>query len=678
MVVLSIAGLLTPSSSFGQTPTSPDVQPIRAADPGVVAPSADKKLFQELNLLRRSGFERAGKATVSVRVVDSHDNRIRGLGESDFLLTINGTMRKVRIVNQSKTTTPEKPMVMLVFPPNQPTIHYIAVRDCLRYFTGLPAETLPWKVGLFDANGVFTSFTDQRSQLMANLEVLRTANEPAQYSSDRILARNAAWDGNWLTRANDAITEMQREPGPKLIMAMNPLGASTESFHVATLSQGNDQGLLVIGGPAQLSPIAQAIGAHIYIANVGGPEPIVPGGSAASGASTWGTAPSMNQRISPAQTAALNYYAAQTSQMLLTAEATLGGASNSIAELAAKMQNDLDSAYQLQFDMTPDDQDQGIPEVMVKINRSGLRAAILDVAPVVSADLNDEQRHLAESAHALLASMAKPVVSADFDIRQRVDYFPVRAGMESVLPMSCLITWKGKGEHPGEIVIAESVVDQDLNVPLLERKMDSTWSARSVFWERDGQLRPGRYVWRVAVGDQQGRILASAQRNVTIEFPRNPAVAVSSLVIGKACKSHVSANGLRQRPAKGSPDQTATQLTVDPLQLGNCRFLPEPGVQFQQGETLRALLRIYPIAKLEKNRPETWSARFTILSATGSPEGEQQIAFAADSGSGLVASAAWQLTQPGMTTGSHTVRVEIAGPGIKKPLSQAEAFSIEP
>ncbi len=580
VLALSAAELLLSPSLDGQTPVSPDTQPIRAADTGVVTPQADRKLFQEVNLLRRNGFERASEATVSLRVIDSHDKRVAGLGESSFLVTINGTVRRAHLVKQPKGSPGEKPMVMLVFPPNQPTIHFIAVRDCIHYFTGVSKEILPWNVGLFDANGVFTSFTDRRSQLLANLEAVRTAKEPAQFSSDRILAKTAAWDGGWLRKANNAITEMQREPGPKMIMAMNPLGASPESLAAANISRITDQGPLVDGGPAQLTPIAQVIGAHIYIANVGGPEPIIPGGSAASTASDWGTRPSMNQRIDPAQTNALNYYAAMTSQMLLTAEATLGGSADSIAELAARMQDDLDSAYHLQFEMTPEDQDQGIPEVSIQMKPSWLHAAILDVAPVISADLNNQRKESRETAHALLASIEKPVVSADFDIRQRVDYFPVKAGMEDVLPMSCVIAWKGRGDHPGEIVIAESVVDQDLNVPLLERTMDSAWTARGVFWERDGQLRPGHYVWRVAVGDQRGHILASAQRNATVAFPRDPAVAVSSLVLGKACKPHISANGLRKRPLQGASDPAAILLTVDPMQLGDCRFSPEPDVRF--------------------------------------------------------------------------------------------------
>ncbi len=675
LLLISTAGAQTLPSLMGQTAVTPESQPIQRGDINRVSPPQDKKLFQEIDLLRRNDFEKANQASVSVRVKDSNGNWVTGLGQSNFTLTVNGTVRKAHLVKESKKVLPEKPMVMLVFPPNQPTIHYISVRDAIRYFSGLSAETLAWNVGIFDANGVFTAFTSQKSQLLANLEAVRTANEPAQYSSDRILAKNLVWDGGWLAKANNAITEMQRQPGPKLIMAMNPLGDPGQG---ATLSQGNDSQPLINGGPTQLTPIAEAIGAHIYIANVGGPEPIVPGGSAAATASTWGTVPSMNQRISPAQTGALNYYAAATSQVMLTAEATLGGFANSISDLAAKMQGDLDSAYRLQFELTPEDQDIGIPEVSVKMNSSALRASVLDVTPVISPDLTAQRRQSQDSAHALLASIVKPIVSPNYEISQRVDYFPVKSGLEAVLPMSCVIAWKGKGERPGEMVIVESIVDQDLNTPLLERKLDTAWTTRGVFWERDGQLRPGHYIWRVAVADPGGHILASAQRNVTVAFPRNSSVAISSLVIGRDCKRHPSANGLRKRPPSGSETSAPFLLSVDPMQLEDCRFAPEPDARFQKDDTLRAFLRIYPDAKLEKNSPEKWNASFTILSPAGTVEAEQRIPFNVDNGSGLVAAAAMHLALPSISNGPHSLHVEVEGPGLKKLLTEADEFSIEP
>jgi hypothetical protein len=682
LIFLSSSQAQQPSlgQATGQSgPPPPDVLPTPVLQTAPVPTPRDKRLFQDIDLLRRDDFEKASEATASVRVIDSHSNPIMGLGQSNFLLTVNGSVRKVRLLKESSiASTLARPMVLLVFPPNQPTIHYIAVRDCISYFTGLSEETLPWSVGIFDANGSFTPFTSQRSVLLSNLEAVRTAHEPAQYSTDRFMRLGEEWDGDWLTKANNAITEMQRLPGPKLIMAMNPLDASVPGYEGVSLSQGHDAQPLAQGSPADLTPIAQEIGAHIYIANVGGPEPIIPGGDAASTAATWGTKPSMHQQISRALIGALNHYAAVNSQMMLTAQATLGGFSNSIPQLAAQMQRDLDDAYHIQFDLTPNDQDIGIPEVSVKVDKSGARASILDVAPVLAADVAAQRRESRETAHALLASIAAPITSPDFSISQRVDYFPVRSGFEAVLPMSCLVKWTGPGAHPAQILIVESVVDRDLNVPILERTMDSSWDAREIFWERDGQLRPGRYIWRVAVAGPHGRILASAQQNVTVAFPRHPVVAVSSLVLGDACKPHPSANGLRKRSPPGDEAAAPLLLTVDPMQLGNCRFTPEPDERFGRDDTLHALIRIYPLEKLEKNRPEAWSARFTLRSATSNIESEKQIPFRIDSGSGFFASVAMRLAQPGVTTGQHTFDVEIQGPGLRRPLSQTESVFIAP
>jgi hypothetical protein len=41
------------------------------------------------------------------------------------------------------------------------------------------------------------------------------------------------------------------------------------------------------------------------------------------------------------------------------------------------MQQDLDSAYQLQFDLTPDDQDIGVPQINVQSQPPHFHAALL-------------------------------------------------------------------------------------------------------------------------------------------------------------------------------------------------------------------------------------------------------------------------------------------------------------
>ena len=436
----------------------------------------------------------------------------------------------------------------------------------------------------------------------------------------------------------------------------------------------------------QMKPIAQQIGAQMYIANVGGPEPILPGGDAAGlgGLVHYvpnmqqlnGTLPSGNQVIPQAQTAALAQAAAQTSQMMQIADATLGGFSNSIATLATQMQQDIDGATVLQFDMTPEDQDIGVPQVEVGLKQPALHAAILDIEPVLSVQNSEQNRASQKTAHDVLAGMSRTVSSPDFAIAQHVDYFPGHSGLEAILPMSCLITWTGHGPRPSKIFIVESVIDKDLSTTVLERQLDSTWEARSVFWERDGLLRPGNYAWRIALADAHGQILASAQRDIRVTYPRQPAVSVSSLVLSKSCDLQQPASGLLHRSTAAQKQIEPLQFKVDPLQLTSCRIKPEPTDSYAATDTLHALVRIYPNGKTEKNRPENWTATFLLRSNAGSIESQQQIPFTIDSQSGLLASAVLPLT--GILAGTHSLDVELRGPGLRKPVIESRQVLVQP
>ncbi len=687
------AMMFLPNRATSQQPAMPtslaEPQSLPASSPieQTTAAAKHEVFFRELDLLRRNDFEKAEHANVSVRVVDKHGNRVPVSDPAAFQIAVNGSIRKAHLVKQpGASASSNPPLVMLVFPPNQPTIHYLAVQQCLRYFanaSGSGATTLPWKVGIIDANGTFLSFTNDRATLLQNLEAIRTTKQTISVANFNLTPRGQAWDGGWLNKANIAISEMQRLPGARLILAMNPLPEPT--YRDAAPVRGADI-ILANDGPLQLMPIAQQIGAQMYIANVGGPEPILPGGDAAGlgGLVHYvpnmqqlnGTLPSGNQVIPQAQTAALAQAAAQTSQMMQIADATLGGFSNSIATLATQMQQDIDGATVLQFDMTPEDQDIGVPQVEVGLKQPALHAAILDIEPVLSVQNSEQNRASQKTAHDVLAGMSRPVSSPDFAIAQHVDYFPGHSGLEAVLPMSCLITWTGHGPRPTKIFIVESVIDKDLSTTVLERQLDSTWEARSVFWERDGLLRPGNYAWRIAVADAQGRILASAQRDIRVTYPRQPAVSVSSLVLSKSCDLQQPASGLLHRSTAAQKKIEPLQFKVDPLQLTSCRIKPEPTDSYAATDTLHALVRIYPNGKTEKNRPENWTATFLLRSNAGSIESQQQIPFTIDSQSGLLASAVLPLT--GILAGTHSLDVELRGPGLRKPVTESRQVLVQP
>ena len=338
------------------------------------------------------------------------------------------------------------------------------------------------------------------------------------------------------------------------------------------------------------------------------------------------------------------------------------------------MQQDLDSAYQLQFDLTPDDQDIGVPQIDVQLQPPHLHAALLDIEPVMSVTESAQREASGKFAHDVLTAVARPLSSPDFSIQQHVDYFPGRSGLEPILPMSCLGSWTGHGPRPSEIVIVEPVVDQDLGTVVLERQLDTPWETRSLFWERDGMLHPGKYSWRIAVADRHGHILAAAEQDVGVALPRQPAVAISSLVLAKLCRAQAPTPGLMHRPTPGEKSADVLHFKVDPLQLATCRLRPEPTDTYSPMDTLHALIRIYPRDKEEKNKPGSWTATFTLHSAEGI-QTQQQVPFSVDSQSGLLASAALPLTR--IPAGTHSLDVELRGPGLRRPVTESRSLFIE-
>ncbi len=632
--------------------------------------ASDASSYRELDLLRRDGFSAAQSATVSLRVFDASGVTPHNLQSTDFVLKVNGTERSGRLQAPGALPSPHVPLVLLVFPPNQPVVHSIGVHAAEKYFSKQSNELLSWRVGILDANGKLTPFTNGRSQLLANLDVVDHTTEPLQYASDVGLPASFRWEGAWLTKAEEAISQMQRFDGPKVILAMNPL---SESMY------GRNDQVLAHNGPESLTDVAQHIGAHIYIANVGGPDVLIPGGDAADAqpaqvntggnGPAMGSRPSFNMQVDPRQTAGLSYFAYRTSIMMQTAKDTMGGFSNSLSDLAGYIHRDLDENYLLTFDLNPADRDKGIPTVEVRLINHAQRVAILDVAPIGS--LFDSERKVMsrEVMDRVRKATRQPVPSSDFRINQQVDYFPLREGLEPVLPMSCLVEWTGEGPSPRKLMVAESVEDTNLSSFVLERDVQASWNGRSVTWERDGHLHPGHYIWRVAVHDEDGKVFASTEKKITIENPQGVAIASSSLIVGKVCRADDGvAGGLRRRTAAETNDADRAHFQIDPMRAADCRLKPEPTNQFKSTDLLHAFVRLYPSAKLEKHPPDQWTASFMLRSASGSIEAEHEIPFKVDSGSGYLAYVEIALNTETIRPGPHTLDVMMRGPGIRKEL----------
>ena len=610
-----------------------------------------------MDLLRRDGFAVAQATTVSLHVADRKGLVPHDLTSSSFKMTVNGTVRAVRVQAPGGATAPVVPLVLLVFPPNDPIVHGIGVREAKRYFGGLSEEVLPWKVGILDANGSLTPFTNGRSQLVANLDFVDHTIEPMQYTSNLPLPKRFRWEGAWLSKAEETIALMQRFDGPKVILAINPVGESIYGL--------NDQ-ILAHDGPEALAGMTLAVGGHIYIANVGGPEAIVPYGSASQDSAAQGRNPFSRQpgvavQLSAAATAA-QY---RTSVVMQTAKDTMGGFSNSFSDLAGHIHRDLDENYLLTFDMTAADRDKGTPAVEVELADHQERVRIVDIT-AVGTIYDGDRKVLSKEVLARVKLEAKtPVPSPDFRITQHVDYFPIRGGLTPMLPMSALVEWIGKGPAPRELSVAESVEDVTLATSALDREVQAGWNGRFVTWERDGHLHPGHYVWRVAIHDNSGKVYAAVEQKVNIESPRGAAIMASSLIIGSSCwKNGSAAGGMRQRSELSGKDEEQVHFAIDPMKAGNCRVRPVSPERLSSSDSLRTFVRLYPAEKLRKNAPESWAAAFVLKSETGAIEERRETKFVADGGSGYLAFIEMPLDAEGVQPGPHLLEVEMKGPGI--------------
>ena len=138
-----------------------------------------------------------------------------------------------------------------------------------------------------------------------------------------------------------------------------------------------------------------------------------------------------------------------------------------------------------------------------------------DVIPVGVSTGTERAMNQEQISALLKKAAANPVASPEFRVTQRVDYFPLRDGLQPVLPMSAVIEWTGHGRGPVLISIAERVEDPNLAHVILERELRVHWNGRRLSWERDGQLSPGHYLWSIAVHDGQGNIYAYRQESST-------------------------------------------------------------------------------------------------------------------------------------------------------------------
>lgn len=271
------------------------------------------------------------------------------------------------------------------------------------------------------------------------------------------------------------------------------------------------------------------------------------------------------------------------------------------------------------------------------------------------------------------------ITSPELLITQHVDYFPHGSSGQPVLPMTTLIEWTGTGHGPVSLSAFESVEDLNLSTTVMERALEVKWDGHRLSWERNGGLNPGQYLWRVALYDAEGSVLASAEKKVVVDPPRQDAIEASSLILGKSCEEQgPSVNGLRQRAKYNASSDDQTHSQIDPMRAVDCRIKSEASDRFVSTDRLHAFVRIYPSEKFSKHRPESWTAKFILRSKTDPVATEKEMPFRVDTSSGYLAYVEMSLDTPGMNPGNYTLDVVMHGPGIRTELNRSRSISIEP
>jgi hypothetical protein len=650
-VVGIICLLLVPSSRIFSQAQQPLPPGIRANSPSGYDPSRPPERYPQYTDLDLAPYlsRRAARImTVQVHVRTHGGAPVPNLTASDFHLLANGKPREVRIlppvpddatsVTSLHSAPPTKPananaVVLIILPPNQVRVRLLMLKDAIEAFSARPSDAegnLAWSISIYD--GAQTPYMRKKSDVLAALEHARHLSTPI------LLDQGPGSSGQrWLDEANRAVFGMHDLSPNRIVVAGNP-----EMGDVCPIGTDVHQNELC-PNPLLLLSMARTAGAQVFIANSGGPS----------------TADGLG---------ALLAAAANTSNMMLTASESGGGYSNSFKDLSTQIDNSLLSSYLLEFHLSPDEIDVGPPTISVTVRDPRLIATADSPRPAPDA-VAIEEASLKPISPAIIRSLAKPVASPALTIHQRVDYFPIRKGLAAILPMTCTIEWTANTPPPASLDVIESIEHAETGVPVLNRRLNVKWNGRAFSWERDGQLMPGTYIWRVAAGDPDGQTIASAVFHTRLNPPSSEVINLSTMVAGKSCR-----NQHQVAPDPGQPESIAEPLlkrrssvraagsapppAFDPMFENGCRIEPEPTTHYSAADTLRSFVRIYIDEGIDKGKLQAWSAKFVLHSADGKVETEFAAPLVADSQPGYLAALELPLVADGVAAGAHTLTFE--------------------
>lgn len=604
-------------------------------------------LYSDENLLPQTTSQLSPTMLLPVFVRTRDGAAPRAFTSRDFVLLVGGRIAKAKVMRPwdeegKSRKDAEVTQLLLVLPPNQPLLHNMATEDAIRYFSKQRADghgRLPWDVSLFDSNGRQTEFTRKKAVLLAELESVRKTIEPLESNTDR--------GGNWLDDARHAIYRMQVLSGRRIVVAFNPQPDPGYGLLEFSLMQTDPSGL--VGA-------AERAGAQLYIANSTGPE-------------MW-------------PTAFASWFGTQISNMSQTSQLTGAGYANSLKDLFVQIIAERDMSYVLKFKLNPQELDHTSLAIRLNITNRNLTGVALQPFPAPSSLPVAETSMHERVPRSMKNALNQRISSSELQIAQHVDYFPVRKGTRAILPFSCALIWTGQEAAPHRLKVVERVEQADSGFVALARQLTLSWNGRFASWERDDHLLPGKYKWKVAVADGDGKVIASSILETRVPLPSDAPVQLSTIVTGVNCRHFVQDNTQSMASLRGrsvNPKITSegpADVGMDPMLENACLLEPNPTIFYSKQDTLRALVRVYLTDKVDKGGLDIWKTKFDLINEAGQIEVEQRTTLSVDSAPGYLAAIQLPLGGKAITTGLHFLRFELRGPHVKQPLIRSTGIMI--
>jgi VWFA-related protein len=631
-----------------------------------------------------SGIDKQDYVSIAVMVRNHRGEPVSGLTANDFAVEedgrkypvdaawqppsisrndqASGSPQSVAIASPHESRPPaqlSQTHLLLLLPPNMELgTRNFMLNSTIRYI-GLATQQ-GWVVAILDPANRFTSYTGDGEKLIKELQHLQKRRDPKQYNA------------RWIEAAGSAIRDLGALPGRHVIILACDL--SREEL-------GNDPGnvasvplnpLLLKVRASMFEADAKRASAELYLIQASGPGTVVPFGEAAVGGKTDLLNPGAD--IADQLVGANSYLEFMHRNLLAVASSTGGRVEMDMGDALRDAAKDAAGYYELRFRPDPSRLDGAYHHITISVRQPQMR--------VFSSSYYLAPRPIASTAKLdvpviLDKALASTHQMSGITVKPRAWYFPNRSDAFARVPLAAEIQLDSNqvnaAKTPDSVHVVAALFSEGqrriigtsneiLRWGSSSEETGHTNSALRANWHEDLLLPPGAYSLHVAALDDVSGKVGSASWRFLIHPPDpDDELAVSSLLLAKDCTG----------PQR---DDSTRRDLLNPLTWQDCTLQPVSVPSFNQAETVRVLLRLYPGRNL-KHFPDSWTATLVVSSSGDLRNLSFPVRIEAGAGAGWAVYTELPLKNLGIGTGDHELTVSISRPG-RKALSQRERFSV--